>query len=205
MTPQLWPVVAYDEEPGYRYVREARNEQLPDKLAVIIGKNPSTANDERNDPTVRHVEAWAEQAGFGRLCIVNLFALRSPKPSDLEFGPHGEVPLAHAVGARNDEVLVREAQRGGTVVAAWGGDKELTLRGRYRARIAEVLDLLSQVPLHTMGGVSSDGFPVHGYCWHGLRRGRELQPADLRRLDPRIARPVPPRDRPRRGTARSST
>jgi len=193
--PAPWRVVEHDGDSSYRYVLETVNDEIPDRLVVVIGKNPSTADHEKDDPTVRHVQAWAEEAGYGRLCFVNLFARRSSQPRDIEFGPGTEeLPVELAVGAQNDQALRRAATRAEVLVAAWGGDAKLTLRSRYRTMISEVLDLLSDASLQTMGDVAASGYPVHGYNWSGLRRGRELVPADLDRLDPRRWTHRPKRD-----------
>ena len=160
---------------SYRYVRETLHEQLPDRLLVVIGKNPSDADDTKSDSTFQSVQTWAFRREFGRVRLVNLFALRSPKPRGLEVDVTGRhLPLQEAVGVENDAVLVRETQGAEAVVAAWGrpdGEDGLRDRARYRRRINTVLDLLH-------------GVPLHGYNWGWLAKPdpqlSPVQPHQLR-------------------------
>lgn len=158
----------------------------------MIGKNPSTADDRRGDSTSRAIERFAQAHGFDLVCLVNLFALRSPHPRDLESRGGVEVPLPEAVGERNDDVLRQETQLAAAVVAAWGAPAPgMRLRARYATRVNDVLALLAHRDLSTCGPLSSQGYPLHGYCWGGLRPGLELVPAAHAAL--RRPAPGPPR------------
>jgi hypothetical protein len=44
---------------------------------AFIGLNPSTADAEKDDPTIRKCVAYAKKWGFGSLCMLNLFAFRA--------------------------------------------------------------------------------------------------------------------------------
>lgn len=121
---------AHDHDPGYRWVRESVLDGASARRLVVIGKNPSTADHVKPDPTSLSVQRWAAANGFGQVCLVNLFALRSSRPRDLEVRDGIEVQLEKAVGPGNDEVLLRETAHADAVVAAWGGPKELRLVSR---------------------------------------------------------------------------
>lgn len=170
----------------HRFVRETYADSLPPRKLVVIGKNPSTACEDAGDSTFTSVQRWAARNGFGRVCLVNLFALRSPHPRDLEFRSGQVVDLADAVGAGNDGVLRVETAGNAVVVAAWGGADKFTQfgRDRYVRRIADVLDVLAGVQLHTVGGHASGGYPLHGYCWNGLAKDTELRAAERAHLRP---------------------
>jgi hypothetical protein len=45
--------------------------------------NPSTADEEKNDPTISRVCRLAENEGYSRVLVVNLFAVRATRSSDL--------------------------------------------------------------------------------------------------------------------------
>jgi hypothetical protein len=45
--------------------------------------NPSTADERRDDPTIRRCIGFSRARGFGGKTVVNLFALRTPEPRDL--------------------------------------------------------------------------------------------------------------------------
>lgn len=91
----------------------------------------STADEAVLDPTVRRCVTFASDWGYGRLEVVNLFALRSTDPAAL-YGPHD------AIGPDNDSAIETAARGAELVIAAWGR------HGRYRDRGGDVLDLLAR-------------------------------------------------------------
>lgn len=184
-----WHVVRHDGDASYRWMRESQLDGGPGRRLVVIGKNPSTADDQRGDSASRAVERFARAQGFGRVCLVNLFALRSPHPQDLETRHGVEVPLLEAVGERNDLVLRKETEQADAVVAAWGAPAPgMRLRERYTRRIEDVLTLLSDRPLSVCGPLTGKGYPLHGYSWGGLRPGLQLLTAPPELLLPPAAR-----------------
>jgi len=48
---------------------------------LFIGLNPSRANGERDDPTLRRLQGFARSWGYGQLVVLNLFALVTPSPA----------------------------------------------------------------------------------------------------------------------------
>lgn len=88
---------------------------------MMIGLNPSTADAERDDPTIRRCIGFARDWGFGGLWVVNLFAFRATRPANLK-------TAADPVGPHNDMWLRRIAGRSGRIVAAWGN------HGRFMGR-----------------------------------------------------------------------
>jgi hypothetical protein len=107
----------------YRYLlwrawRERAGEPVDFTLFCML--NPSTADAEDNDPTIRKCMGFADRWGDGGILVANLFALRARLPQAL---------LAHRdpVGPRNGKVLERVLngdagfEPPSTVVLAWGG------------------------------------------------------------------------------------
>ncbi len=45
--------------------------------------NPSTADAEKDDPTIRRLIAWAEAWGYGGIDVVNVYPFRTSKPAEL--------------------------------------------------------------------------------------------------------------------------
>jgi len=84
-------------------------------LAFVM-LNPSTADAEVDDPTIRRCINFA--AGTGGIVVVNLFALRATDPRELR--EHG----SEAVGPENRfylaRVLTDSLAGGAQVVCAWG-------------------------------------------------------------------------------------
>ena len=58
---------------GYRFVLELAG----DHPLIAVGLNPSTANEEHPDPTVRKMIGFAERAGYDGLVILNLSSERA--------------------------------------------------------------------------------------------------------------------------------
>lgn len=91
--------------------------------------NPSTADAFKNDPTVARCEKRTRQAGYGRMLVANIFALRSTDPRQLY---DAEDP----VGPANDEAILAFAGQADQIVCGWGN------HGCHLSRGREVLDLL---------------------------------------------------------------
>ena len=127
--------------------------------------NPSTADAEQNDPTLRRCIGFARHWGFGTLEVVNLFAYRTPHPAALRLA-------RDPVGPDNDRHLLAALGRAELLVTAWG------VHGAWRGRDREVARLLldqEKSPgksLHCLG-LTKGGFPRHVLY---LERSRLLRP-----------------------------
>ncbi len=72
----------FSEERKYRYyLWRIWDKSLP--FIMFIGLNPSTANESKNDPTIRRVISFAKDWGYGGVYMLNLFPLVSTDPSIL--------------------------------------------------------------------------------------------------------------------------
>lgn len=116
---------------------------------TFVMLNPSTATAEVDDPTIRRCIGFARSWGFGRLVVVNLFALRSTDPAALS---------AHAepIGPDNDAAIVEASLEATRVICAWGAHGSLRGRDAHVARL--LLD--RDVPLHALA-VTKYGAPGH--------------------------------------------
>lgn len=133
----------------YRYYLERSwNDDAP--AAAFVMLNPSVADAERDDPTIRRCLGYARAWGCGSLLAVNLYALRATSPRELwrAADPVGPATDAYLRAA----VLVARAS-GGPVVAAWGAHAR-------PERIAAVLALPGVAPLSALA-VTGAGQPRH--------------------------------------------
>jgi len=80
---------------------------------MFIGLNPSTADESKNDPTIRRVISMAKNWGFGGVYMMNLYTYITPYPKDLQF----------AVGYQDIERLKLVAKKCEQVIFAWGNFK----------------------------------------------------------------------------------
>src|SRR5258708_39445492 len=104
----------------YRYtLRRTWDSTLPQIL--FIGLNPSTADAQRDDPTLRRCIGFARRWGYGQLVVGNLFAFRATRPTELR-------SCADPIGTDNDSWLQTLAASAGCVVVAWG------THGQYMGR-----------------------------------------------------------------------
>ena len=76
-TSKDWIYIGDDEK--YRY---ALGEPGTYNL-VIIGLNPSTATPDKPDPTIKRVRKIVEESQYDGWIMINLCALRTPKPDEL--------------------------------------------------------------------------------------------------------------------------
>ena len=97
--------------------------------AMFIGLNPSTADETRDDPTVRRCINFAKDWGFGALCMTNLFAFRATDPTVMKV-------QADPNGPENNATLKKLARDASVVVAAWGA------HGSHMGRDKEVVAML---------------------------------------------------------------
>ena len=96
----------------YRYVLRRVWDNSKPKIA-FIGLNPSLANEQIDDNTVRKCINIARKNGFGQLAMLNAYAYRSTDPSALKTIPSPE-------GESNDLYILQECKTSGKVVVAWG-------------------------------------------------------------------------------------
>ncbi len=118
-----------------------------ERRVAFIMLNPSTADGQRDDPTVRRCLGFARAWGYDALDVVNLFAYRTPRPADVR-------AAADPVGPDNDRFLLDVTARAGLVVAAWGN------HGAWLGRTDAVRHLLADVPLHCLA-LTGQGQPRH--------------------------------------------
>lgn len=116
-----------DESSRYRYV--LTRQWGEGRTLAVIGVNPSTATATEDDPTIRRCIRFAADSGHGRLVMLNLFAWRATDVRELK---RAATPYGEALGAVNDNHLVRECGAADTVVCAWGAAKKLPRALRYR-------------------------------------------------------------------------
>jgi hypothetical protein len=136
----------FDSTGTYRYSLWRSWNENGSRLAFIM-LNPSTADDQINDATIRRCISFAESWGYGSLEVVNLFALRTPYPQRLR-----EVP--DPVGDECDFHILAAVERAKQTIVAWGNWGSLHQRDRA------VLELLSHLKVHCLGWNQS-GQPRH--------------------------------------------
>ena len=91
---------------------------IPSKGCVLfVMLNPSTADADRDDPTIRKCMGFARRWGHNAIEVVNLFAWRATDPDVMA---QAECNGADIIGPDNDRHIIEAAHRAGVIVAAWG-------------------------------------------------------------------------------------
>lgn len=119
----------------YRYAL-TRRWGMGSRGLFVTGLNPSTADAEIPDPTVRKITGFAKLWGFDWFALGNLCALRATFPKDL----HASIKLMgldHAVGPDNNEHLIRMMRACERILLAWGVHGE---RSALQERVRDVVE-----------------------------------------------------------------
>lgn len=124
-------------------------------ILMVIGLNPSTADETANDPTIRRCMRFAEDWGMRHYLMCNLFAFRSTDPAVMKAHPS-------PIGPDNDTAILDSARAvrdsGGKILCAWG------THGEHMDRAAYVTRLLTnrKYRLYCLGTNSdADASPCH--------------------------------------------
>src|SRR3954470_11499675 len=64
----------------------------PGSMLPFVMLNPSTADDEVDDPTIRRCMGFARREGLGGIVVANLYALRATYPKSLALHPDPDGP-----------------------------------------------------------------------------------------------------------------
>jgi hypothetical protein len=119
----------------------------------FIMLNPSTADDNFDDATIRRCVGFAKRWGFDGLVVTNLFAYRATNPRDLKALAARDVGLA--IGEENEGHLRREADAAHSVVCAWGDNCDSILH-----RKLDVIGMLKAYDLFCIRRTKK-GNPAH--------------------------------------------
>jgi len=135
---------------------------------TIIMVNPSTADVQNDDPTIRKLLGFGRRYEWGRIVVGNLFAYRATDVREL-----AGLDTPTAVGPENDAHLMDMLREADRFIVAWGPASKLPkrLRTRFR-RVLEIAQLVSRRPL-SIGAPAKDGHPCHPLM---LPYERQLQP-----------------------------
>jgi hypothetical protein len=114
-TPVIEKAAAISACGAYRYSLTRKWSGAP--LLPFVMLNPSTADAEEDDPTIRRCIGFARREGAGGLIVANLYALRSPAPEALW-------SARDPIGPKNRRTLVGLAAQAVAqslpIICAWG-------------------------------------------------------------------------------------
>lgn len=139
----------------YRYGlgRQWTPPELAKHAILWVMLNPSTADAEKDDPTIRQCIKFSQAWGFHAMLVANLFAYRTTWPVELEMAAKVGVDI---VGPETNKGLQEMSSVCAYTCFAWG------THSLARARGFEVSQLLAPSPsLKVCLGATKNGSPKH--------------------------------------------
>lgn len=140
----------------YRYwLRRIWDDTKPTLLFCML--NPSTADGDVDDPTIRKCIGFATRMGYGAIVVVNLFAYRATNPLALHRNISSK-GLGYVIGPDNYGHLRVSFADHDQCVCAWGAN----VRKVPTNAIDNVLQLMNTWSCEPMAlAVMSDNIPWH--------------------------------------------
>lgn len=117
-------VITPDRKYRYQLYRKVADDG---KKICFVMLNPSTADEDHDDPTIRRCIDFARRLGYGELYAVNLYAWRARDPREL-----GKPPHESKIGPENDHFIKCCARGCDLTVVAWGALKDPTRQSRAK-------------------------------------------------------------------------
>ena len=131
----------------YRYVlSRIWDETKP--TVMIIGLNPSTADETENDPTIIRCIDFAKFWGYGGVYMLNLFGFRATKPKDMF---NADEPI----GQDNDKYIEEYSKICDKVICAWGND------GNHKNRSKEILSKIENTYYLKLNQTGEPAHPLY--------------------------------------------
>jgi hypothetical protein len=133
-------------------------------VLVCCGLNPSTADGDKDDHTIRRWVAFARRDGFGGILVVNAWPWRATRQSDLRSAirAHGDSVVCGGIidAAKywtQADAEISAACAGQTVLVCWGAPGAWA-----RGRLSDVLDTVTAAAARVVClGRTSTGHPRH--------------------------------------------
>lgn len=120
---------------------------------VVIMVNPSTADADQDDATIRKLKGFGARNGWGRIIVGNLFAYRATDVREL-------ATADDPVGAMNDTYLRMMTLSADRIIVAWGPVSKVPRRLRERWRHVWTR-LPACPPVFSIGEPAKCGHPKH--------------------------------------------
>lgn len=143
------------DDARYRYalwrpLTQSQRSRRSWRTCLFVMLNPSTADAEEDDPTIRRCMGYAKAWGYYHLAVGNLYAHRATDPKEL-------LTADDPVGPQCDRWLRALAGSADKIIAAWGANKAA------EARAEHVFTILSESHPRLIYalGLTSAGQPRH--------------------------------------------
>lgn len=136
-----------------RYLLEKKGE----RMLYVIGINPSTANEQYTDPTIKRVMGFAEAYGCDGFAMLNIYPQRSTNPKGLHINCDLQIHQENLKTFKN----VFANTNNSLVLLAFGNN--IGIRNYLKDCLRDIVDTIS--PFYPqwkqIGGLTSLGNPRH--------------------------------------------
>lgn len=145
---ELQRAAQFDQTGQYRYWL-TRDWDFTKARVAFVMLNPSRADHQQDDPTLRRCIRFSQAWKYGSLVVVNLFAYCTASPKALK-------SVDEPIGQGNDTYILEAARVADAILLAWGNG------GNLEGRDRQVLELLKPYRdrLYCLGW-NSTGQPKH--------------------------------------------
>lgn len=134
----------------YRYTLWRIWDESKDVLGYCM-LNPSTADENTNDPTIERCKRRAEIMGYGGIVVFNIFAYRATDPKELK-------KVEDPVGPENIFWIASISKDCETVICGWGRHGSLNRQGKIIKR--KLISWLGNYRVRALK-INKDGSPAH--------------------------------------------
>jgi len=138
-------------------------------LVCWVMLNPSTADANFDDPTIRRCMGYAARWGYGGIIVVNLFGLRATNPKEL-------YKVDDPIGPKNSNYISRASWQSNMTIAAWG------TKGTY---LSQNLAIIKKTTNLYCLALTKNGHPKHP-----LYLTRDLEPKPYNQATPPDGKPL---------------
>ena len=127
------------------------------KTLIVIGINPSTADDKTPDPTIKKVMGFAEGNGFDSFTMLNIYPQRTPFPDNL----HSSLDLdIHNQNLKCISDLLK-THKNPTILAAWS--ERIIVRNYLKECLKGIFETSKKFDVKwiKLGEYTKSGHPRH--------------------------------------------
>tara|TARA_B100000508_G_scaffold75230_1_gene58558 strand:- start:2723 stop:3253 length:531 start_codon:yes stop_codon:yes gene_type:complete len=123
----------------------------------VVGLNPSTADDQKPDQTIKKVMGFAQRNGFDGFVMLNLYPKRTPYPDRLHKRFNKSIFQENL--ARIKALLQSHQQV--TILAAWG--EIINVRKYMKQCLTDLIDVSQDLDANwvVIGDLTKSGHPRH--------------------------------------------
>lgn len=132
------PAAVFSADRKYRYYLRRRLNTASGAEVCFIMLNPSTADELRDDSTIRRCIGFGRAHGYSSLMVVKLFAFRATEPKHM-------AAQTDPVGPLNDDFIAEAAGAASEVICAWGVHDALQGRSSIVLRMLSQSGIIQQV------------------------------------------------------------